>query len=119
MHAAHLDFFEQQRLIWWPLAFLSKFGETVVQVAREPVKGIGLGLDATLTRRDETVRGDAEHPRHKTAVAAKRSEMRGHTNHDLLRRILRVLEVPERPEGEVQERRRDSAARERRDLHAA
>ena len=42
VHAADLDFFEKQRLIWRPLAILSNLGQTVVQFAREPVKGIGL-----------------------------------------------------------------------------
>ena len=35
VHAADFDFFEQQGLIWGPLAFIAKFGETVVQFVRE------------------------------------------------------------------------------------
>jgi hypothetical protein len=101
-HAPDLHFFEQERLVCRPFVTpCGEIGQTIRKVLREPLKGQAPAFDAALSGRNEVVRGDAVHPGEKATLTPERAQVGDHAHEDLLRRVSRVLRMPEHPKRQV------------------
>jgi hypothetical protein len=99
--APELDLLEQEALVGGGLAGARSVRQALVELPAEPLEGEALRLGPGAARGLEIVAGDPVHPRPDRALAAEVAEVGDDADQDLLRRVPRVLGVPEHPEGEA------------------
>ena len=101
VRAPELDLLEEEALVDRGLTDARGVGQALIELPAEPLEGEVLRLDPGPARRREVVAGDSVHPRQDRAVATEGAEVGDDADQDLLRRVPRVLRVPEHPEGEA------------------